>query len=287
MKSGIYIIKNKINNKIYVGYATNITSRISSHKKELRNNRHKNPHLQNAYNEYGEENFDFNTIENCSGQLLCAREHYWAVLLNTHDRNYGYNEKPTDPNGVSTKHSEETRKKLSIANTGKKLSKEARQKIGNANRGNSHSLETREKISLGLKGKKRSQETKDKISKAHKGKIVSQETKEKLSLINKGKIISEETKQKLKNAKINFIVTWGSKISKTHLAMKDKKRRRVVQSSLDGKIIETWDSLLKVERVLGINNANIHKCCKANEVRKDKFLTLKGFIWRFESILTN
>lgn len=283
MKSGIYTITNKINSKIYVGYAKDITTRIYQHKGALKANRHKNLHLQNAYNQYGKENFIYEILENCLEKELCAREHYWATILNTHNREFGYNEKPTDPNGIGSEHSESTKKKISLANTGKKQSQESKDKISAANKGNKHSKETKDKISRGLKGKAKSPEAKKNISKGQKGKILTQATKNKISKASKGRIISEETRQKLKNKKIGFKITWGDKISKVNFANEKITRRKVVQLNLMEEEIEVWDSLLKVERTLGINNANLHKCCKANLGITNKFLTLKGFIWKFES----
>jgi len=66
-KVGIYKIINKINSRYYVGSSKNInygcTSRFNRHKKDLINNKHKNAPLQNAWNKYGIENFDFQIIE--------------------------------------------------------------------------------------------------------------------------------------------------------------------------------------------------------------------------------
>ena len=42
MKSGIYIIKNTINNKVYIGQSNNIQLRLNAHKRMLRNNIHGN-----------------------------------------------------------------------------------------------------------------------------------------------------------------------------------------------------------------------------------------------------
>ena len=63
-KPGIYKIENLINGKIYIGSASiNFIIRWNSHKNELKNNKHPNIHLQNAWNLYGEENFVFEVIE--------------------------------------------------------------------------------------------------------------------------------------------------------------------------------------------------------------------------------
>lgn len=57
---GIYIIRNKINNKFYIGSTTeNFRRRALHHRCCLRGDYHTNQHLQNAWNKYGEENFEF------------------------------------------------------------------------------------------------------------------------------------------------------------------------------------------------------------------------------------
>lgn len=60
---GIYQILNKINNKIYIGSSIDIISRFHQHKTALRHNKHHCLYLQNSWNKYGEENFEFLIIE--------------------------------------------------------------------------------------------------------------------------------------------------------------------------------------------------------------------------------
>lgn len=55
----LYIIENIVNHKRYVGQTTNIKKRIYEHFRRLRNNKHINKKLQNAFNKYGEESFIF------------------------------------------------------------------------------------------------------------------------------------------------------------------------------------------------------------------------------------
>lgn len=59
-RSGIYSIKNKVNNKVYVGSATNLSRRFGEHMRMFRRNKHENDHLQKSWNKYGEANFIFN-----------------------------------------------------------------------------------------------------------------------------------------------------------------------------------------------------------------------------------
>ena len=63
--SGIYCIINIQNGKKYIGSSKNIRKRA-----ELRHNNHDNQHLQNAWNKYGEEKFDFYVIEACPENTL-------------------------------------------------------------------------------------------------------------------------------------------------------------------------------------------------------------------------
>ena len=56
MVVGIYCIRNKINNKYYIGQSIDIKNRWKEHKYNLRHNKHVNNKLQNAWNKYGEKN---------------------------------------------------------------------------------------------------------------------------------------------------------------------------------------------------------------------------------------
>jgi len=60
LKDGaIYSFYNKVNGKRYVGSSLYLKHRQSVHFSTLNNNKHKNNHLQNAWNKYKEENFEF------------------------------------------------------------------------------------------------------------------------------------------------------------------------------------------------------------------------------------
>lgn len=56
---GVYAIINKTNGSIYVGSSINIHRRKLRHFRYLQTGGHENKHLQNAYNLYGKEAFDF------------------------------------------------------------------------------------------------------------------------------------------------------------------------------------------------------------------------------------
>lgn len=59
MRGYIYSIINNSTGQRYVGKTVNINKRKNDHFNKLRNNKHINQKLQNAWNKYGEENFSF------------------------------------------------------------------------------------------------------------------------------------------------------------------------------------------------------------------------------------
>lgn len=92
------------------------------------------------------------------------------------------------------KHSEETRRKLSIANKGKKLTEETRSKMSRSKMGNTsarghvHSQETRERISKSNLGKVMTENNRLLLLKANTGRVYSAETRHKMSVALKGKV---------------------------------------------------------------------------------------------------
>ena len=79
--SGIYQIKNLVNGKMYLGQSVDIRTRWWQHKSQLRLNKHINTYLQNSWNKYGEDNFEFSVIEFCEIDKLDEREIYWINEL--------------------------------------------------------------------------------------------------------------------------------------------------------------------------------------------------------------
>lgn len=138
---GIYGIRNLINGKIYVGKTgMNFGDRWDSHRSLLNNGKHDNPHLQNAWNKYGQDNFEFIVIEDCKIEDLDDKEKYYIKMYK--DLNLAYNIHDGGNEGN---------------NLGKHLSEETKRKIGEKNRIN------------GL-GRKHSDKTKEKMAKSHQGK---------------------------------------------------------------------------------------------------------------------
>ena len=95
----IYIIKNNINNKIYVGQTTkNFNKRYNYN---LYNSTH-NEHLKHSIEKYGIENFtiikEFDVAH--SKEELDALEDMYIKIYNTTNSKYGYNKKFGGANGL-------------------------------------------------------------------------------------------------------------------------------------------------------------------------------------------
>ena len=60
---GVYLVKNLVNGKIFVGSNLNLQARINRHKFELKLNSDDIKELQEDYNKYGEENFSFEVLD--------------------------------------------------------------------------------------------------------------------------------------------------------------------------------------------------------------------------------
>lgn len=168
---GVYTITNIINKKAYVGYSSNVYYRLLRHLSSLRRNCHDNIYLQYSWNKYGEENFEFEILEEYPEHLLVAMEHYWCTILDVHNPERGYNIKPTHPYNPAARNSKETREKISIKAKGRKPSIETRAKM-------SQNSGMRGRPSP-LRGTTKSKEFKDYISKINK-KPKSEEHKRKI-----------------------------------------------------------------------------------------------------------
>lgn len=98
ISKGIYCIENIINGKKYIGSSLYIEERITTHKRELKNNSHSNSYLQNAYNKYGVENFKFYILEKFDKieeyDLRKKEEEYFKTLKSMYyEDGYNINEK--------------------------------------------------------------------------------------------------------------------------------------------------------------------------------------------------
>ena len=202
-KSGVYHILNLENGKLYIGATKNWKERLVKHRGSLRSGRHHNKHLQNSWNKYGEEAFEFKLIYRCpEGRLKVVEQE----TMDSFDFEDLYNIR-RDAQAIP-KHSGTVIEKLRKASTGVVFSEERRRKIGDAKRGTKHTEETKRKMSIAHKGRKVSKETREKMSKSAMGKIISQEQREKARQNMLGNVPSETTRKKISKAMMGRSTEW-------------------------------------------------------------------------------
>lgn len=189
---GVYFIKNNITQKVYVGSSIDIFTRWKSHKYKLLNNLHHSTKLQNSYNKYGKDVFEYCLAESAVDRKRASElEQKWIDKMNA--VNNGYNVNPFAENVGLLPKTQEHKNKIGQAHLGRKLSEESKEKIRQAAR-----LRKRNPLS---------EEHKRKISEIKKGKsYMTEEGKKKLSAFRKsmtGKIkMSDEAKRNMSIAKV-------------------------------------------------------------------------------------
>ena len=163
MTCGIYMIKNKKTNQIYIGQAYDIEKRWIRH---IKSGDLKHSYIDRAINKYGYDCFDIFVLEEVDKKRLNEREEYWINKYNTFLDPIHYNLTKGGDRGPSLYGDKNPMKrpevalKISKIKTGSKLSDKTKEKISNSKKGKHiwqdkkhpmqgkrHTVETRKKIS--------------------------------------------------------------------------------------------------------------------------------------------
>jgi len=294
IKCIIYRVTSKTSGKSYVGQtrkrlATRKRTHFKSSKRDRRNNK-----FYNAIKKYGFDDFTWEVLykdiplEEVDLAEICA--------IYTHDTFHsGYNSTTGGENGYVV--SDETRVKLSKSQKGRKpwnrgvpCSEETKKKISEANTGHISTEETRKKLSIASSGsnnpmygrtginsphfeKPKTEEHRKKISDANKGRTVSQETRMKLSIANKGKKVPQERIERIRLSLIGRVFSneHKSRIGNKHRGkVLSVKTRDKLSASLggkmfsvyrDGQLVGQWQNATQCARDLGdVTQQMISKC---------------------------
>lgn len=176
-ETGVYIIRCKINNFIYIGSASGtkgFRKRATFHRWTLNHGKHHSPVLQNHFNKYGIDAFTFEIALVCPSEKCLDFEQVFLDANGVGYQNKSYNTNPSaiclypgKRNSVSKLKgriaSVETRQRISIALTGLKRSEESIQKSREARIGRKRSPEAVAKTAAKLRGRKRSPESIEKL----------------------------------------------------------------------------------------------------------------------------
>lgn len=117
--SGIYRITCTGNGCVYIGSAVNLYHRWATHRSDLRRNKHRNPKMQRAFNNYGSETFVFDILELVLvPEMLIPREQFWFDTLNPFGAQ-GFNIARVAGSTLGKKPSPEAIEKSRLANLGR------------------------------------------------------------------------------------------------------------------------------------------------------------------------
>jgi group I intron endonuclease len=210
----VYRIRNTVNSKVYVGITTRpVAVRWRQH---IYDSTHQ-PRLaiHRAIRKYGVEAFSFEVLEICEGlDELLARESDWIRTLDS-QLPHGYNTTAGGRGRVGAPLSEEHKRKIALANTGRKNGPEMRAKMQQIalNRSPEHVA----KISAARSGQRLTEATKEKIRAARAVQVFSPEVierraaklrggthtdvaREHMSAAQKGRIVTPSAREKSRDA---------------------------------------------------------------------------------------
>lgn len=241
------------NGKCYIG----ITSKEPTKRWQNGTGYHHNEYWKSAIQKYGWENIKHEVLfDGLTKEQAEAKEIELIAECKSNQREYGYN--MASGGGVNKGYalSEETKRKLSIAHTGKRCSDEHKEKMSIAHKGRTVSQETRDKISVANKGRKLTEQAREKMSLARKGKKQSQSLIDKRTKAITGQKRTIEQIEKMRANRPN--------------------KKAVLQFSQNGELLNCYSSIAEAARCTGVCRSKISLVCLHKRKKAG------GFIWRIE-----
>lgn len=271
----IYLIRNKANNKVYIGQTINSfkerysfhgegIERVYKYHLHLKKNNPKscNYHLLSSIEKYGIDNFyvdeEFDIAY--SKEELDKLEDMYIKIYNSIDKNYGYNRKHGGSHGKLT---DEQKQYLSKINTGE----------NHPQFGTHFSDESKQKLSNSLNEFYQSEQgelQKQKISKQLKDFYSTEEGKKIASKRSKSVMSNQETVEKIRQSNVKY---WNKLENKQKASERAKQynditkavnatKKQVVLLDLDGNLIKVYESGSACAKDLGIDFRNVSRYCR-------------------------
>ncbi len=183
---GVYMIKNLVNGKCYIGSSARIPKRVYDHFAG-----YGSVAIKRAVKKYGKMAFEVSILAVCESDRLLEEEAKWLMRLKPAYNSNGF---IACGNKIGIVISDKTRAKMSISAKkrgerdgfnfypGRKHSAKTRAKIARSNRGRVLTVEHRAKIRNGNLGRKMSEEAKAKIAAAQRGRTRVRPEHEKIAI---------------------------------------------------------------------------------------------------------
>lgn len=230
VKSGIYEIRNKITGHCYIGSSIDVRNRRYRHVYALRRGEHHSPVLQNAWNKYGEDSFEFLLIEEVPDRsLLIQREQYW---IDTRRPKYNINQVAESRLGL--KNTAEQNRRIAESHKGMKHKPESLEKMRAAKLGGRLTEEHKHKISKAGEGRTYTSEQVARIAASNRAVWAKKSAEEKHRIATNRPPISEETRQRMRDSHKGYkqtpeslakqAATWEAKSEEEKAASAAKKQ---------------------------------------------------------------
>lgn len=187
-----YLIRFKPTGKLYYGASyANSKSKVSNPFQFWNTYFTSSKYIKDLVNKHGKDAFEVQVrkvFETAEQALRCEKKVLTRFNAKFNDnwinKSNGY--------GTSgfTKHTQETKDKISKANKGRKLptkTKEHKEKLSISNKGKPLTLEKKEKLRQANTGRKMPEHVKEMLREISKTRVVSEETRQKMSAVRKGR----------------------------------------------------------------------------------------------------
>jgi group I intron endonuclease len=261
----IYRITCTANGKFYIGSTVNKNQRWARHRKDLREGKHVNKHMQASWNAHGEASFLFECIEEVDSTvaLFVAEQRHldehagkdycfnWAKYAGAPMRGKSGAETPNFGKTVPG----DVREKISSSlsgenhpNWGKQLPEERKQKIRESN------------LAFPHKERKHTPEAIVKIAAASKGRPVSDETRAKRSAALMGHEVPLDQRLRISAALSGEGNYWYGK--KRPDSFKEKIRRPIEAVSPKG-VVTKYESIQAAREALNLHAPTINRALKS------------------------
>lgn len=243
----IYLLTNKINNKIYIGQTWNsLTLRMGPGGCNYKNS----TYLYNSIQKYGATNFEYSVLALATSQQEADYlEEKFIIEYNSTNPDIGYNIKLGGSNG---KHSEETKIKIATTLKSKEITPEKLAQVTALGK----SWAGKEKPELSQERKEFNSNWSKEWHKNNEHPMLNknhtEEAKKKISESLKGRIVTEETKAK----------------RAATLSAKNKSAER------DAKIIELYNSGTshkQIKEILNIGTGTIYRVLEKYGIKRDPY----------------
>ena len=145
----VYLLKNKLNGKCYVGQTCDFDRRMAEHEYEARSG--SSFKIHQAIRKYGLENFESIILHCCQGQEQVVLDELNSLEIH-YIRKFdsfanGYNMTEGSRGSLGLRHTKEARQKMSKARSGRTLSEKHRAAVSRSNHTRTVTADTRARMS--------------------------------------------------------------------------------------------------------------------------------------------